>query len=609
MINRKKRFGLIGLFFLIVAICAAIGMKYFPFSRILNKKAGTETEFVNRQSIRSQAPNALYFDFEVAASTGERSGFYKGIAHSGQYSTKAFGKNSFSFSVERKAGDIGLSNLKAVALSAWVYIFPTQHDILASFVFTISNTLGVNTCWKGIMVGGEKVPMGKWFKISGFFDISDVKIKPDDKIQVYFWNNSSVDLLADDYYMVFGGPRERKGDSVLVDMTKHTGFPPKINWPPFPDVYMDKEEIGNGNSGFLVNNGKEKAGDISATDRLFTGHFIANNAGTDDLLAVGTDGKTELFSYCNSGKSFKMITITNAQELKNMFASPMILTGYFTGQPVTEILMIGKEKVITGRFDHLKDPCTSSALKVTFKIISDQGKENPGRFSSEGATLVAGDFNGDERSELLVLTGNGSWKLFSFSNTGPNQGIWQQVADSKDNPIASWDRKNIDFNVTCGKFLPGINADVILTAGIDKNKPVYTIYRYNQDSKQFIPWFKTAKDFYGRIIGPDSIKPADHFFDGKFLLNQGSEVLRYNRDWRFDLKQIRFSDTTFRILANVDFRGYDNDHNPKYYEMLRIIPGNFTNAGKTSLMIIGRNKNKSTSRILPDVIQVYSFQH
>ena len=88
-----------------------------------------------------------------------------------------------------------------------------------------------------------------------------------------------------------------------------------------------------------------------------------------------------------------------------------------------------------------------------------------------------------------------------------------------------------------------------------------------------------------------------------------TEILRYNRDWRYDLKQIRFSDSTFRVLANIDFLGYENDHNPKYYEMLKIIPGNFTDAKKTSLMVIGRNKTKPAAQILPDMIGVYSFQH
>ena len=295
MINRKKRLGLFGLFCFIILVCAAIGMKYFPLNKILTRKAVPETEFINQQSIRSQAPNSLFFDFEVDSGTAERSGFYKGIAHSGQYSTKAFGKNSFSFSVERKAGDIGLSNLRAVALSAWIYIFPSQHEIQASLVFAVSNALGVNSCWKGVMIGGDKIPEGKWFKVSGFFDISDISIKPDDKINVYLWNNSSVDLLADDYYIVFGGPREKKGDSALVDMTRNTGFPPKFNYPPFPDIYFEKEEIGNRNSAFLVDDGREQKGNFSVTDKLFTGHFLGNAAGTDDLLAVRQDGRTELY--------------------------------------------------------------------------------------------------------------------------------------------------------------------------------------------------------------------------------------------------------------------------------------------------------------------------
>ena len=288
----------------------------------------------------------------------------------------------------------------------------------------------------------------------------------------------------------------------------------------------------------------------------------------------------------------------------------MILTANFTGQPVSEVLLIGKEKTIIGRFDHLKDACTSSSnLKTTFKIVSDPSSTFLCRLFTEEATWITGDFNGDNRSEILVLPGDGSWKLFGFSGTGADQGSWQQVAESKNTGIACWDKRSFKFSVNCGKFLPGTNADVMLTAGIKNNIPDYSIYRFDQSLKQFVPCFKTTKDNWGRTTGLDTIKPDNRFFTGKFLGGPGIEVLRYNREWRYDLKQIRFGDSTFRILANVEFKGYDGDHNPKYYEMLRILPGNFIDSKKTTLMIIGRNKSKSVVRILPDVLQVYSIQH
>ena len=95
-------------------------------------------------------------------------------------------------------------------------------------------------------------------------------------------------------------------------------------------------------------------------------------------------------------------------------------------------------------------------------------------------------------------------------------------------------------------------------------------------------------------------------------------MFRYNRDWRYDLKEIRFNDTTFQVLANMDFTGYEKDHNPKYYEMLRLVPAMLVNPGLTSFLVIGKNgkndpKKKENKEFidlpaLPCSIQVYSIQ-
>ena len=93
--------------------------------------------------------------------------------------------------------------------------------------------------------------------------------------------------------------------------------------------------------------------------------------------------------------------------------------------------------------------------------------------------------------------------------------------------------------------------------------------------------------------------------------------MRYNRDWRYDLKEIAFSDSAYHILNNIDFTGYSADHNPKYYEVLKLIPGRFT-GNQVSFIVIGRNcKNKDYNGKecseyedlpeLPDFISVYSF--
>jgi hypothetical protein len=97
-------------------------------------------------------------------------------------------------------------------------------------------------------------------------------------------------------------------------------------------------------------------------------------------------------------------------------------------------------------------------------------------------------------------------------------------------------------------------------------------------------------------------------------------VFRYNRDWRYDLKEIRFNDSTFQVIANIDFTGYEKDFNPKYYEVLRLVPAMLVNPGMASFLVIGKNCKKKDPNekeckeftdlpALPGTIQVYTFQN
>ena len=72
-------------------------------------------------------------------------------------------------------------------------------------------------------------------------------------------------------------------------------------------------------------------------------------------------------------------------------------------------------------------------------------------------------------------------------------------------------------------------------------------------------------------------------------------------------------------IGTVDFKGYSNDYNPKYYEMVKIIAGNFVSPKQTSLLVMMCNcadKNfdgKHCNTIenlpyLPNSTQLYSIE-
>jgi hypothetical protein len=615
MLKKQKRIILFSVILVILIVVAALSARYIPFNKILKISGTKEAVFENRQRTSADVPHTLYFDFEVDPKFGNTGTLYKGIAHSGHYSTKTFGKNSFSFAVERKAGDIGLENLGAVAMSAWVYIFPGKNDPLGTFVFTASND-NINVAWKGITVSGSDIPRGKWFKISGMFDLSDVTFKPDYKLVFYFWNNSSTDILVDDFYIVFGGPKPRKGDSTLVNLTHGIPFTPKFNIPPYPFHLFGKEEINNGNSSFLIKNDKMKEGEISPYDHIFSGHFLSENQGTEDLLVINKAGKTELFIFCKDNKAFRKITPVIPPGLQPVFQSDEIITGCFSGGSTAQLLLSGPKGVLVGEFENIGDACSGKTVQATFKILL---KTTTNPFSPGPRHIIAADLDGNKITEILTTAADGSWKVFRIGK-GEKEPL-SLLASGNSDPLKQWNSRQNNFKITPGRFLQKYPQDLLLTVSGEKTKPGYSwsLLRFDPESRSFIPAFNEQQNHFGKTFGLDTLKPSDEFFTGTFDNNGKAEVFRYNRDWRYDLKEIRFNDSTFQVIANMDFTGYEKDFNPKYYEILRFFPAMLLNPGLTSFLVIGKNcknwdlKTKECKEFidlpaLPGTLQVYTLR-
>jgi len=186
------------LFFLIFIILIITGILFLPYGNMFCH-VSVKLEEKGYQGSSGSILNSLAYNFEVDPKGSIPSDHYKGIAHSGFFSGKVFGMNSHSLTIEKKVSELGNDNLNEIALSSWVYIFPTTHEINSALILAVSNGLGINVVVKKIKVKGNELPEGKWFKVSGLFDLSDIKMKPDYKVQLYFWNYSFTDILVDDF--------------------------------------------------------------------------------------------------------------------------------------------------------------------------------------------------------------------------------------------------------------------------------------------------------------------------------------------------------------------------------------------------------------------------
>jgi hypothetical protein len=598
MQEKNKRIARILLLLAVIAGGTVLALKYLPFSFMHRKQSTPEEQFVNREKIRNTAPNSLFFDFEVDPKTGSQKDLYKGIAHSGQFSTKTFGKNSYSLVIERKAGDVGPGNLAVISLSAWIYVFPGNNDLESSLVFAASNE-GVNLTWQGVTLRGHDFLRGKWFKISGSFNLQEIAFTPGSKLQFYFWNNSANDILMDDLSVVFGKPLERPGDSARFDMTRGLPFVPKFNSPPYPFQYFTKEEIGNEDSRFLVKKEKLAEGDIHPSDAVITGHFASPATGTDDILVIGKGGKPDLFVFTKEDHSFRKVEAVFPSGVMNDALHRTILKGTFTQRSCDQLLLAGENEVtlLTPSGNKLQQSRLEWEVdKVILKGIK-KGK---------GASLVAADLNGDGLTELLLIRPGGTWNLFSFSG---NRGHLNVSGISGKAAVEEWKTVTMETKITAGRFLPHFNQEQLLTVSRDMPGKTcsYSIMRFDAASRTFIPCRSGKHQQAWKTIGPDTLKPGDEFLSGNFDNGGNVSLLRYNRDWRYDLKEIGFNDSAFRIMANIDFKGFEKDHNPKYFESLRIFAGKFTDPHVTSLLLIQRNSVNADTKQLPDAIQIYSF--
>ena len=605
MNKRKKRILALSLLLLIFVIMALAGIRYLPINKYLKVQSGSGNELISTKPALQQTPNTLFFDMEVPPGKEMPGDIYKGIAHSGQYSGKSFGKNSFGVLIERQVDQIGVENLGAVALSCWVYVFPTSNEINGAIVFAASNNVGVNVCWKGVYLSGAGIPQGKWFKISGQFDLGDVTFKPGYKIQVYFWNNSRSDILTDDYLIVFGKEKPRRGDSAMVDMTRGNAFIPGFNIPPFQNQYLTPVDIGNRNAFSLILDKAGKVGEVGWKDHLIAGNFISKKSGSDDILLLKPGGIPELYSFCTETRSFRKVVVNTADRAIEPDIS-FVTPGRFLDGRSDQLFVQGKNGMLLGSFETSGDPCSTSTIQqAKFNLLwkSSGGLHEEVKIFPS-TKLVCGDFNGDKLSEILAVNENGSWAMLKFSNRKEG-GKWEVITTGGSAPMTAWNSAEKRVKITSGRFLKGINRDVLLTVFSDQQgfKSGFMLHSFNPSGNNFISHFSGKQNQQGKTIGRDTLKTTDVFYIGDFNGDGEHEVFRYNRDWRYDLKQISFNDTTFRVIGNVDFRGYPEDQNPKYYEHLRLV--RFVDSGLPEFLIIAGNSKEYP--YLPNTIQCYSF--
>jgi len=333
-------------------------------------------------------------------------------------------------------------------------------------------------------------------------------------------------------------------------------------------------------------------------------------------------GAPELYHYCPRQKSFTQVQLDTPPDIIPLLDGYAWLTGRFIAANYDQLLVGGEKGFILIRIDQTGDPCGSkSATLATIRILwrMDQPVLD-GVTITEAGKLVCGDLNGDQRDELVIFEPEGSWKLLQFSAEGVSTGKWIILATGEEYKVKEWNPHVNQFRVMAAPFLSDIGQDILLTTFRNNKtgKYNYSLLKYLPSDQKFIPVFPDRQGSNGLTIGFDTLKPSDQFYPFAHMPGKPPSFLRYNRDWRFDLKEMEFNDTTFHILETIDFSGFPGDQNPKYYEKLVLYTGNWIESSTTSVMVIARNcKDNHYSGTscteyeelpgLPSTLQIYSF--
>lgn len=198
---------------------------------------------------------------------------------------------------------------------------------------------------------------------------------------------------------------------------------------------------------------------------------------------------------------------------------------------------------------------------------------------SDDTKNFAGDFNADGKTDLLIVNNkNGSWELFDFNNKN-----WDLILKGNNNLNSIWvDDKNKSF---VSDFFSKDKNDALVIL----NENNYSMLQLNRKTNSF-----EETDVNLSANDTALFKTNSNIYVGNFAGGTRQEFLKFNTDWRFDFKLIDIDSTGFYIASTIDFKGYPNDYNPKYYEFLKIIPGKFMSSSKKSLLVMMRNCSDSS---------------
>lgn len=468
--------------------------------------------------------------------------------HSGKYAAAVIGKNSYSPSFEITSKHLDLSTIKHIGISCWIYIESTKEVPSYSLTCAIEDEKNNSYIWRGFGVNKREIGQKKWIKISGEVKLEEQPLNNKHTIKIYFWNNSNANIYVDDILVVLSKKTDRQGKDFACDLTKGE-YKQLVNKPPYPTLFLSKEN-SNGSTAKSIAPGNQDMGNCK---------FIMQQKATDAILCIGNNS---ISAYQRKGDGSYAYQAVQGTMPTTFFQATYMLGGSFSALGVAEIISVTRGVKTNVQLTKY----AKNSLNMMSSSVLPHADING---------CIASDLNNDGITELLLTTPDGGYAIYNFAN-----GQWNQVAKGS---ISSWSKK---MNFCAGRFL---TKEKIALLAIHQDQSQTALYTFNVSSKQLekvrMPAFFSGKH--------DTLQVADTYMAVDLNGDQKDELLLYKNSWRYELKLIDIFSTGALIRGNIDFMGYEQDYNPKYYEYLKLAPLKLS-GNKQGLLTVMRNCKKDS---------------
>lgn len=323
------------------------------------------------------------------------------------------------------------------------------------------------------------------------------------------------------------------------------------------DVWIDDIEVVYGETA-------EKRGSPATIDAntIYENHFVSQK--NKPPFPVTYFHKKEIN---NNNSTF--INVDKTKPNNDLSPNAEYLVGDFISDKnnLDELFCIKNNSLTFFQFDETKQQFKN---ELELPLSSEEQ-----RVWTKDVKKFVGDFNSNGRTDILLIqAANNHWTLAELKNKSLvtiTEGAFKGVS-------TEW------FNEMYHPFVSRIFTD-------NKAEALTMLSNTNCYTLQLNKLKNTLEEKTNPLSTNDTglFRMTNSVYEGVFTGDGKTSFLKLANDWRFDLKMLTKDSEGFIITNTIDFSGYINDYNPKYYEILKIVAGNFTSKNKTSLLILMGN--------------------